>query len=607
MLNSRNLLAVLFTLISCMLVNSQAEAAWHDTCKDCEGAVYIPQMGDPICKVVTCHPVKSGERYEDIAQAYGLSVSQILYFKVLDQEGVSPALLGTYPNLATGWTIRGQFPDWWHFTNAELGINSPERVQERARSGKNLQFGLRSKRSVRPAPRMAVLIPKEPNPCLDNLVDCTDAYLTANKVASAVKACKPGQLFNPATDKCMDAGTATTAAVAMDKTAADPTSTAGLMLAALNESHRRIEAAKKCKDEGGVYSFGGKEDLDDCVIEDDGTHGAVAATTGKRPWSGWQSIAIGLGILLLLAIGFGILQTRRNMGLSTREDRVVELSGNLTALRRQLGNTSKAANVMVRELARIARAVGLEFHPDNTGEAFELNVTALAAKVEMVVGERDAGVRTIRDLKAQHACELDEVHQVVHSTHRDCVTKSDHDAALETVRRAGDHSNCVSKADHTDCMTEADHKEALAALRGQMEEAYRQTLEVGDERNAELSGQLEAATDRATMLQADLNQLRQERVSELEAPSPADDRVTELETRVGELESQLSQQGLRLERQEFMEAQARRLQQVRDGLAHLKAHPNTKPTSTKGKKAYAAVGVALEVAEAMPVQQAAQA
>lgn len=194
----RQISAVLAVLLS-VLFSFKAEAALQVRTKDGK-TVTIVQVGDPVCSGLECYPISRGDRFEDIKRAdgRGLTVEQIVYFRVPEDPRIPRQLWGTYPNLAAAFTVVGDRAEAKRYPNARLGILTPEGVEKYAKEGRNLRFGLRSS-----LPDLAVVLPKSPDPCLATPEGCRAGVDKAVQIAQAVESCAPDRVYDPVSRKCV--------------------------------------------------------------------------------------------------------------------------------------------------------------------------------------------------------------------------------------------------------------------------------------------------------------------------------------------------------------------------------------------------------------------
>lgn len=193
-----NVLRLMVVALATLTLASPAQAAVEIVCKD-GSRVYVTQVGDPICDQFQCEAIDRGERYENIAERYGLTTLQLIQFTVPEGKGTPEHRSGTSPNLVVGYTVVGEFPNWTHIPNADLCIDTVEESNARRKPGKNLQWAVRHN-----IPSAVVVIPTEPDPCLLGHAQCTAAYKADHAVVAAVNVCKDSnQFFHPASGKCV--------------------------------------------------------------------------------------------------------------------------------------------------------------------------------------------------------------------------------------------------------------------------------------------------------------------------------------------------------------------------------------------------------------------
>ncbi len=392
----------LMALLSALLASAPAKAAYPVACRN-GTTVYLPQAGDPICKQFTCEPVGHRDRYQDVAKRHGLTVGQVWQFEVPEGMGTREHPVGSAPNIAGGWTVVGEYPKWRHIRNSDWCIDTVSEMVVAAKSGRNLQGALRHD-----IPNLVVVIPSEPNPCLDNLAECGAAYEA--KKAEVAATSEELTCWRTASKEWKD-GQCVPRKDAENKGAVGQIQVLGTRVPNVIGDLAKIEAARNCERDGKFYRWSDGACL---------TKAQLAAMIGTPRASagggvGWLAAVI-LFVILLLVLGNFVWSRVVDAAVNTLGDESLAIPEDdgpqveeLRAMVTQVEDERDAAQEEVRAkdraiMAADERNAALSERARRAEEASvpqcPVNLTALAAQASVLLrrrnvelehnGERDA-------------------------------------------------------------------------------------------------------------------------------------------------------------------------------------------------------------------------
>ncbi|MBI4135260.1 hypothetical protein HY477_00805 [Candidatus Uhrbacteria bacterium] len=351
----------LLTLFAALLASAPAQAAFPVACKD-GTTVYLPQAGDPICKQFTCVAVGKRDRYQDVAKRHGLTVGQIWQFEVPEGMGTNEHPTGTAPNIAGGWTVVGEFPTWRHIRNADTCIDTVPEMVAAARFGRNLQGALRHD-----IPNLVVVIPSEPNPCLDNLAQCGAAYHATKAQIAATS----GEL------NCWHAGKEWKNGQCVARAAS------GTLATDVRVDLARVAVAQTCESNGGFYRWSDGGCLTKAQMAT-----IVGADKTSADWGSWLAAAALVAITILVLVSLLIGSRFAPAAEQFRED--VRREPEADAMRTQRDQLRGILDTLVSKVQGFVRFTVSVDVLATAVDSLLRELSELRAKVTQVEGERDA-------------------------------------------------------------------------------------------------------------------------------------------------------------------------------------------------------------------------